>query len=196
MSTSHSAAALTAMLPPRPGRGMRMDWAAVEEAWGLEFPSDYKQVIAHYGDVLFGDYLQVLAPSTVTPDTCDEPGAPRGGMGFITADARDTWMVTAPTGVETEAQDLVVWGAASSADLFCWLARGEPDEWPVVVFSHGEDTWTRYDVGMTEFLVRVLRGQPGFEVMIDTPLWGDRHASYANSAERRRAREGGADPKE
>jgi hypothetical protein len=179
---------LTELLPPRPGSGLAVDWAAVEEAWGLEFPSDYKKLIDHYGDVLFGDYLEVIPPSIVTPATCDEPGAPRGGMGFITADTRDTWADTEPTGIDAEPEELVTWGAACSTDLFCWLTRGEPDRWPVLVFSHGDDVWTQYDFGMVEFLVRVLNAQPGVESMEGTMLWGDRNPSYVNSAERRHAR--------
>lgn len=181
--------ALTEILSLEPGSGLEVNWAAIEEAWGVRFPSDYKNVIAHYGDVLLGDYLQIIPPTTVTPDTCDEPGAPRGGMGFITADVRDTWMDTEPTGIDAEPGDLVAWGAASSADLFCWLTHGEPDKWTVMTFSHGDDAWTRHEFGMTEFLVRVLRAQSGVEVMADTPLWGDRNPSYMNAAERRRARE-------
>ncbi|MFB8776998.1 hypothetical protein [Streptomyces broussonetiae] len=180
---------LAEMMPPWPGCGIEVDWAAVEDAWGVEFPSDYKKVIAYYGDVLLGGYLQVLVPTTVTPETCDEPGAPRGGMGFITADARDTWKDTEPTGIDAEPGDLVTWGAASSADLYCWLTRGEPDKWPVVVFSHGEDVWTQHDFGMMEFMLRVMSAQSGVEVMADTPLWGQAHPSFSNAAERRRTRE-------
>ncbi|MFJ2398987.1 SMI1/KNR4 family protein [Streptomyces sp. NPDC087843] len=176
------------LLPPRPGSGLAVDWAAVEEAWGTGFPSDYKSLIAHYGDVLLGDYLQVIAPTTVTPDRCDEPGAPRGGMGLITADTRDTWTDTAPTEIEAEPEELVTWGAASSADFFCWLTRGEPDNWPVLVFSHGDDAWIQHDFGTAEFLVRVLNAQPGVAVMAETPLWGDSSPSYVNSAERCQAR--------
>ncbi|MFC8360261.1 SMI1/KNR4 family protein [Streptomyces griseorubiginosus] len=185
--------ALVAMMPPRAGGGLEVDWTAVENAWGKEFPADYKKVIARYGDVLVGDYLQVISPTTITPETCDEPGAPRGGMGFITADTRDTWMDTEPTGIDAEPDDLVAWGAASSADLFCWLTLGEPDTWPVVVFSHDDDTWVKYDFGMTEFLVRVLLAQAGVEAMSDTPLWGERNPTYINSAEHRHAREVGTD---
>lgn len=193
MTPQNSFEKLAEMMLPRPGGGLEVDWDVVEEAWGLEFPSDYKKVIAHYGDVLLEGYLEVIAPTTSTPDTCDEPAAPLGGMGFITADTRDTWTDTEPTGIDAEPGELVTWGAASSADLFCWLTRGEPDKWPVVVFSHGDDTWAQYDFGMTEFLHRVLDAQPGVEVMADTPLWGQRHPSFANAAERRRARESGTD---
>lgn len=193
MSLRGSFDALLAIMPPRPEGGLEVDWAAVENAWEREFPADYKNVIAHYGDVLIGNYLQVTPPTTVTPETCDEPGAPRGGMGFITADTRDTWMDIEPTEINAEPSDVVTWGAASSADLFCWLTQGEPDTWPVMVFSHDDDTWTQYDFGMTEFLVRVLQAQSGVEAMIDTPLWGERHPTYANSAEHRRAREVGPD---
>lgn len=118
--------------------------------------------------------------------------APLGGMGVITADARDTWADTTPAGLDIEPEELVTWGAASSADLFCWLARGKPAEWPVMVFSHGDDVWTRHDFGVAEFLCRVLQARPGVEVMADSPLWGQRHPSYVSSAERRRAREAGS----
>ncbi|MGW0949655.1 SMI1/KNR4 family protein [Streptomyces sp. NPDC002623] len=188
MAARNSFEVLKELLPPRSGGGLAVDWAAVEQAWGLEFPSDYKNIIAHYGDLILEDYLQVIGPSTVTPATCDEPGAPRGGMGFITADTRDTWTDTEPTEIDAEPEELVTWGAASSADLFCWLTRGEPDKWPVLVFSHGDDTWTQYDFGIAEFLVRVLTAQPGVEMMEGTMLWGDRNPSYVNSAECRRAR--------
>ncbi|MEV6161918.1 SMI1/KNR4 family protein [Streptomyces sp. NPDC052052] len=166
-----------------------MDWSAIEEAWQLEFPADYKEIIARYGDVLLGNYLEVLAPGAFTPDTCDEPDAPLGGMGFITADTRATWADTAPAGLDIESEELVTWGVASSADLFCWLARGEPAEWPVVVFSHGDDVWTQHDLGIAEFLCRVLQARPGVEVMTDSPLWGQKRPPYASEAERRRARE-------
>lgn len=193
MTPQKSFEALREMMPPRPGGGLDVDWAAVEEAWGLQFPSAYKSVIAQYGDVVIGGYLQVIAATVVTPETCDETGAPRGGMGFITADTRDTWTDTEPTEFDAGPEELVTWGAASSADLFCWLTRGEPDQWPVVVFSHGDDAWTQYPFGMVEFLLRVLRAEAGVEVMADTPLWGERNPSFANSAERRRAHEAGTD---
>ncbi len=131
----------------------------------------YKNVIAHYGDVRLGDYLHVIAPTAVTPDTWDEADARRGSMGFITADTRATWADTEPTNIDAEPEELVTWGTATSADLFCWLTRGEPDKWPLLVFCHGDDAWVQHDFGMAEFLMRVLNAQPGVEVMAETPLW-------------------------
>lgn len=49
-------------------------------------------------------------------------------------------MDTEPTGIDAAVGGLVVWGAHGSADLYCWLAHGEPEDWPVVLFSHGDDT--------------------------------------------------------
>ncbi|MFE0929020.1 hypothetical protein ACH4NS_34110 [Streptomyces mutabilis] len=69
-----------------------------------------------------------------------------------------------------EAWELVTWGASSSADLYCWLTHGEPEDWPVVVFSHGDDTWTRFDCGMTEFLRRVFSADGRAEAMKDSAL--------------------------
>ena len=93
-TASDSLRTLEGLLPSRPEAGLDVDWPMIEEAWDTEFPHDHKMIIARYGDALLGEYLEVLAPGVFTPGTCDEPGAPLGGMGFITADARDMWVDT------------------------------------------------------------------------------------------------------
>ncbi|MFE7156894.1 hypothetical protein [Streptomyces sp. NPDC057636] len=161
-------AGLVCLLPPSAEAGVMVDWEAVQRAWELVFPSDFKGFLARYGDGLSDLDLSVLVPSTVTPETCDEPGAPLGGMGFITADTRTTWVDTEPTGIDAAAEDLVAWGASSSADLYCWLTHGDSEDWPVVLFSHGDDAWTRFDCGMTEFLRRVLSADDRVDAMKDS----------------------------
>jgi hypothetical protein len=159
-------------MPPPVGAGVTVDWESVQRAWGFAFPSDFKG-FPHYGDGLPGLDLGVLVPSIVTPETWDKPGAPlEGGMGFITADTRATWVHTEPTGMDAAAEDLVTWGADGSADLYCWLTHGEPEDWPVVLYGHGDDSWTRFDCGMTEFLCRVLSADGQTEAMQDSALWG------------------------
>lgn len=37
---------------------------------------------------------------------------------------------------------------------------------------HGDDTWTRFDCGMTEFLRRVLSADSRAKAMKDSALWG------------------------
>ncbi|MEU0103742.1 SMI1/KNR4 family protein [Streptomyces sp. NPDC004041] len=172
MTDRAGVAGLIRLMPPPAGAGVTVDWEAVQRVWGLVFPSDFKEFLAHYGDGLPNLDLGVLVPAIVTPETCDEPGAPKGGMGFITADTRATWVDTEPTGIDAAAEDLVTWGADGSADLYCWLAHGNPEDWPVVLFSHGDDTWTRFDCGMTEFLRRVLSADSQAQVMKDSALWG------------------------
>ncbi|CAM5695325.1 SMI1/KNR4 family protein [Streptomyces canus] len=172
MTEQNGLATLIGLMPPPVGAGARVDWEAVQKAWGLAFPSDFKGFVTHYGGGLSDLDLGVLIPSAVTPETCDEPGAPKGGMGFITADTRATWIDTEPTGIAAEAEDLVTWGADGSADLYCWLTHGTPEGWPVVLFSHDDDTWTRFDCGMTEFLSRVLRADGRAQAMRDSALWG------------------------
>ncbi|MFD0035986.1 SMI1/KNR4 family protein [Streptomyces sp. NPDC055059] len=178
---------LARLAPPRPDGGLHIDWAAVEAAWGLSFPGDYKEIVTRYGKLLLEGYLELILPTTVTPDTCDEPGAPRGGMGFVTADTRATWEETEPDVSDVHPDQLVTWGAASSADDFCWVTQGEPDEWPVMVFSHGDDTWTQFPFGVCEFLVRVLKADPDVAFMAETPLWGNECPTYADAAKRSRS---------
>lgn len=180
LSHRNGLAALVEMMPPHPTGGSEVDWGEVESAWQLRFPPDYKKFPKRYGGLTIESYLQVIVPTTITPETCDEPGAPLGGMGFITADTRAIWNETEPTGIDGQADELVTWAAASSADLFCWLTHGQPEEWPVIVFSHGDDTWTRFDLNMTEFLFRVLQAEPDVELMADSPLWNRQRPSYVS----------------
>ncbi|WP_124282694.1 MULTISPECIES: SMI1/KNR4 family protein [Streptomyces] len=172
MIDSDGLAGLIRLVPPPARAGAMVHWEAVQTAWRLVFPPDFKAFLAQYGDGLSDLDLSVLVPSTVTPDTCDEPGAPKGGMGFITADARATWMDTKPNDIDAAVGDLVAWGADGSGDLYCWLTQGAPEDWPVVFFSHGDDTWTRFDCGMTQFLCRMLSADGGAKAMQDSALWG------------------------
>ncbi|WP_338703387.1 hypothetical protein V2W30_39270 [Streptomyces sp. Q6] len=148
---------------------MTVDWEAVQRAWELVFASDFEGFVARYGEGLSDLDLSAIVSSTVTAETWDEPRV--GGTGFITADTRATWMDTEPTGIDAAAEDLVTWGASSSADSYCWLTHGAPGDWPVALFSHGVDTWTRLDCSMTEFLHRVLSADSRVEVMKDSALW-------------------------
>lgn len=77
-----------------------------------------------------------------------------------------------PHAVEGLQQGPVAASRQQGADLYCWLTQGEPADWPVVVFSHGDDTWTRFGYGMTEFLCRVIQADTGVQPMHDIPLWG------------------------
>lgn len=47
----------------------------------------------------------------------------------------------------------------------CWLTEGAPDEWPIFAKRRNAKTWSRYDMSMTTFLARVLKGE------IRPPIW-------------------------
>ncbi|WP_146060190.1 MULTISPECIES: SMI1/KNR4 family protein [unclassified Streptomyces] len=81
-------------------------------------------------------------------------------------------MDTKPNDIDTAVGDLVAWGADGGGDLYCWLTQGAPEDWPVVLFSHGDDTWTRFDYGMSQFLYRMLSADGGAKAMQDSALWG------------------------
>jgi hypothetical protein len=55
--------ALVGLLPPSAGAGMTVGWEAVQEAWELVFPSDFKGFLDLYGGGLSDLDLSVLVPS-------------------------------------------------------------------------------------------------------------------------------------
>ncbi|MFD4936626.1 SMI1/KNR4 family protein [Streptomyces virginiae] len=115
--------------PPTAPVEARGDWTAAETALGVRLPDDYKWLVATYGWGEFCDLLHLHTPF----------GANRYN--------RVEWQSAHPT--ESPERDrerypyplhpapggLLIWGTTMDADRLCWLTDGEPEEWPVVVWS-------------------------------------------------------------
>ncbi|WUU82141.1 hypothetical protein OG790_12025 [Streptomyces cellulosae] len=110
--------------------------------------------------------------------------------------AREAWSWVRKAPELAEARPvLIAWGGDASADLLCWDASDEePGRWPVLVYNRDAGLWRRYDCGMVQFLVRVLRG--GFDEcpLGDLSLWGRESAVFLNRDEEERRWEAGLDP--
>lgn len=173
-------------MPSHPGAGETVDWDAVEASWGTAFPSDFKEFMAEYGAGTIDDYLSVLLAE------------PRGGFGGVPAymgmaeesrNAEDMWRSGSCT------PRLITWGLDSSADILCWRADGgDPDRWPVMVWSRHGGRWSEYPGGMTEFLCRVFRAEFDRCPLGDLSLWGAASPRFLHREEQQRLRDLGIDP--
>ncbi|GGR31268.1 hypothetical protein GCM10010282_24690 [Streptomyces roseolus] len=189
---SPSMDALRRLMPPHEGAGEVVDWPRVERAWGLRFPTDFKEFAAVYGAGSMDSHLSLMVPEI------SAEGRPYGEMEEETLLAQDEWdddAVAKPEGVTAGAESLLTWGVSAGADLLCWLAQDEnPDLWPVVVRIHSKDEWVLYPCGMAEFLRRLI-----VDDFDDYPLsleLNSGHASprFLTHAEQRRIRESGRNP--
>ncbi|KUM76303.1 SMI1/KNR4 family protein [Streptomyces sp. ISL-22] len=181
---------LRQLMPPGASSNASVDWARMRESWGKDFPSDYRQFLDLYGFGGIQNYLSVLQPEPkgVESKTSD--------MRNETEMAEDAWSLVRKSPELAEASPvLIAWGGDASADLLCWDASDEdPDRWPVLVYKRGEGLWRRYDCGMVQFLVRVLRAEFDECPLGDLSLWGRGSATFLNRREQQRLWKEGIDP--
>ncbi|HET9138691.1 hypothetical protein [Actinophytocola sp.] len=182
---------LQRLMPPRTGSDAVVDWARLSESWGRQFPADYRRFLDAYGTGEIQAYLSI-----VTPEPRDRPLSESLGMAAETVNAEYAWAEEdkSPALVDTD-PELIAWGVDASADLLCWDAFGaDPDTWPVLVFNRGDARWRRYDCGMVEFLIRLLRADFDTCPLGGTDLWGIGSAVFLTPTERNRLRNEGLDP--
>ncbi|MFD0075022.1 hypothetical protein ACFVIY_21590 [Streptomyces sp. NPDC127166] len=183
---------LRRLVPPPDEGGAPVDWDRMGTSWGRGFPADYRQFIQAYGPGSIQAYLVIQQPEYKGA----EPASPFGGMLLETVNAEDAWARDKKS-PELDGADpvLITWGVTGSSDLLCWDASGDdPDAWPVLVRNRDDDLWRRYDCGMVEFLVRVLRGEFDECPLGDLALWGRPSALFLGDDEQRRLWSQGIDP--
>ncbi|GBP98882.1 hypothetical protein SSP531S_02750 [Streptomyces spongiicola] len=183
---------LSRIMPPHATAGMSVDWSEVADAWGVNFPIDYREFVATYGAGVIENYLVVLTPEV------DPGGQSTGGMIEETETARDLWDdADRDPGVMADAtsQQLIAWGVNSTADLLCWLTVGDnPECWPVLVYGRGEDVWRQYPPGMVEFLCRVFTCDVPEGSLSGKALWRNGRPRFLTFEEQRRLKDLGRDP--
>lgn len=177
-------------MPPTAESDTSVDWERMSESWGKEFPSDFRHFIEVYGAGTIANYLSILKPE---PKGI-EPGS--DDMLMETVNARNAW-AREPKSPELMGTDpeLIAWGLDSSSDILCWDASGDdPGAWPVLVRSRDDNLWSRYDCGMVEFLVRILRADFADCPLGDVSLWGRHPVTFLNQREYQRLLKAGLDP--
>lgn len=140
----------------------------MRESWGKGFPSDYRKFIEVYGYGAIESHLEVLKPEL------KEAESATSDMANATWEAEDAWSWArkSPELADTT-PELIAWGGDASADRLCWDASHEdPDMWPVLVYNRGDALWHRYDCGMVQFLLQVLRAEFDKCPLGDLSLWG------------------------
>ncbi|NYE39362.1 hypothetical protein [Streptomyces fulvorobeus] len=182
---------LRQLMPPTAVSDTVTDWDLMGQSWGKGFPSDYRHFIESYGAGTIENSFGVLRPEPRGA----EPGPDE--MLMETVNAQDAWARGEPKSPELAgtSPELIAWGVDSSSDIVCWDASGsDPDAWPVLVRSRGDNLWSRYDCGMAEFLVRVLRADFPACPLSDLSLWGRHPAVFLNRQEEQRLSKAGLDP--
>ncbi|MER6698977.1 hypothetical protein [Streptomyces griseus] len=179
------------LTPFEGGAGDEVDWPSVESAYGVAFPSDYKEFVSRFGNGTIEGRIATLIPVVTSDPMVRRVGPLRDSL--RSDPDYDRW--TGPRSGFHELDRILVWGETDSADVLAWIVSGaDPDAWPLAVWARSDAAWTVHDCGMVEFLRRLLMA--GFTQcpISDVSLMGISHARFLHDREEERLANEGVYP--
>ncbi|MGW7425061.1 hypothetical protein ACWGJB_34375 [Streptomyces sp. NPDC054813] len=118
--------------------GDTVDWDALRGETGWQLPVDYRDFVAVYGLGSISDLIGFRTPPF--------DGCPYGDHLLYAAQ-------------RPPVDGTLTWASNEAGDDFLWRCAGEPDEWRVVFRPRDRRRDHEYDMGMAEFLLRLVRGE-------------------------------------
>ncbi|MEU6357160.1 hypothetical protein ABZ896_49015 [Streptomyces sp. NPDC047072] len=116
--------------------GDTVDWEALRTETGWVLPADYRDFVAVYGLGAISDSIGVLTP-------------PFAGYPY-----EDHLLLGVPW---PPVDGMLTWASNEAGDDFLWKCVGEPDAWRVVFRPRDRRRDHEFDMGMAEFLLRLVR---------------------------------------
>lgn len=146
--------ALIKLIPP-PARPIdnEGDWRVAEREFGTALPTDFKNMVSHYGTGEFKlKSLRVANPLT-------EAGRSeiRNLLSTLRQlrDAMELALVIHP-----ETPGLLPWGMDHNGNMFCWWTKGAPEKWSIAQVGHDEEETPHVvKVDITSFLVKYAQNE-------------------------------------
>ncbi|KIF00603.1 hypothetical protein PL81_40280 [Streptomyces sp. RSD-27] len=134
------------MPPPAAPVDAHGDWTAVEQELGVQLPEDYKALVETYGWGEFCDFLSLRTPFGDSPHNglTWQNGSPSASLRW---DGQKRY----PYPLHPASGSLLIWGTTMDADRLCWRTTGNPNHWPVVIWSRGGEYET-FPTGTAEFV--------------------------------------------
>ncbi|MFI5866348.1 hypothetical protein [Streptomyces sp. NPDC051546] len=162
------------LVPPSSG-GINVRWEDMVAAYGNGFPFDYMKFMSLYGIGEIEGMLAIFAPMA-SPDPFVRRAA-RLPEEVLALPEVNEWVDPRHAAIFNLA-DMMVWGDTTEADVLCWITKDEdPNKWPVAVYSHRGE-WSVHDFGMSDFLLRLLKGEFERNPTSLSSLFGRGEAKY------------------
>lgn len=146
--------ALAKVLPPPavPCEPFRGPWRPVEAELGTLLPTDYKEFARLYGGGYFMEFMGIDIPRYSNPNMRLELSCRVVSRSFSSDDDLPYPMWPQPGG-------LLSFGGTDNGDCLFWLRDGPPEEWRVVVWDRGLQTFEVIDRDLTGFLAGLITGE-------------------------------------
>jgi len=124
-------------LSPRPGNVV--DWKLAEDVFGVTFPTDYKQFIDLYGNVIWCDAFRPFYPNTSSRAECENSKqhyldvlSKMYKFDIITGDGVRVDIPPYPT-----RGGLLPCLADTDGGWVCWHMKGNPEKWTMTLYNGG-----------------------------------------------------------
>jgi len=148
--------------PPNDPIDATGNWRRVEAELGVALPADYIQLVEQYGKGKFVDFFGMLDPfgPSEWEDHYSAPSLVASSWLLMETQGpiRDEYPEWYPYPLFPERDGLVQWAVTDNGGYLCWLTRGHPHDWPIVVWD-SRGRYEEYDTGTVEFLRRWFTGQ-------------------------------------
>ncbi len=143
---------LLALIPAPPNPQCATgNWNEIEAQLGIHFPSDFKQLINVYGCGNILGSLEIYNPLT-------ERGRNQIAESLdMLEESREACEYLWP--IHPEEAGMLPWGDDVNGNIFCWLTKGESDDWATAQMGHGADEPDSDNVNITTFLFNYARNQ-------------------------------------
>ena len=160
--------ALTALIqiipPPTPPvySGCDSDWSAIERILEMRLPADFKKLVSVYGTGCFLQFLYPLSPFAPFDTSLNLLSVETKQRVSYYRSGRDEFPQYVPNfPAYPEKSGLFPWGTTANGDTLFWLRRGQPENWPTIVFDskYSKEKCDRFDMTATEFLYRLFSGK-------------------------------------
>lgn len=177
-------------MPPPLSGGDAVDWVALRDECGIDFPTDFKTFMEEYGGGVIENTLWLPSFVGSLDDWRNEYVNAREELHY---DPEDSEVQPAGSAVEVpESGPLVPWAVSPAGTVACWYAsEPDPDRWPVVVFKNRQaPQWAVYDGGFSWFLAAFILGEVVNPFGVEIRVGGGR-ADYLNWRDERTLRQDG-----
>lgn len=131
-------------------------WEDFEERLGVTLPGDFKELCGTFGVGEFSEYVTVLSASTATYPNISDWWARSlerlDSMPEIFASMYESYSI-----FRSATGGLLRWGASDEAEFY-WLVKSAepPSNWKIVARDSPVDPWLEYEMGVPQFLFRLL----------------------------------------
>lgn len=146
--------ALVKAVPPpaAPRLAFAGPWEPIEAELGVTLPQDYKDFVRLYGDGTFFEVMGIHLPVALSRHAQLVPEVRAICDALRTQD-------DLPYALWPEPGGLLPFGKTDYGDYLCWLTRGLPADWGVVVWGRGFMTFEAFDCDLTDFLTGLATGE-------------------------------------